>query len=81
MGLQSLLIQHEFSQWGYMTISGNFAKPFFRYSLFCSTLKKFAKTCLRAREADADAGLRAREPHLAHKPQVPDRCSRGMIGD
>ena len=54
---QNLLIRHKFSNSGYMTTeddtSGNFGRPFWRYSLFCNTLKKSTKIFLSAREPDA----------------------------
>jgi len=44
MGPQNLLIRHKLSNSGYMTTeddtSGNFGRPFRRYSLLCSALKK-----------------------------------------
>ena len=44
VGPQNLLIRHIHSNWVYMTTegdtSGNFGRPFWRYTLFCSALKK-----------------------------------------
>ena len=71
MGPQNLLIRHLLGKSGHITTeddtSNNFGRPFWRYSLFCNTLKKYLLRLFWEPESQTQSWK---------EPQVPDRCPR-----